>query len=402
MNKKITFTLIGIFIITSFLLPSISAIGISPGSTTINFEPNKEKEIQFKILNNEKKDMKVVFNVEGDLAQYITLHNILVDLKATEESKTSFYTVKLPPELEKPGTNIAKIIALELPPDATEEGNYIGSRVGVISRLEVLVPYPGKYAEVELRISEANPGQPVTFIVKVLNYGTEDITDAQATIDILGPTNEKIAALTTNAKPVKAKQIEELTAQWIPEYPGFYNAALRLRYDEKITNTAKVFYIGNLMIDLLNVEVKNFKLGGVAKFDLLVENKWNDIVKNVYAEIFMRDQQESEVGNFKSVSTNLPPLAQETLVAYWDTENIESGQYDATITINYEDGKKTEKQFKVDVSLENIRLSPLGATAQVINARNTLKGSLIALLVAVLIIINLAWFIYFKRKLKNK
>mgnify|MGYP001585906114 CR=1 FL=1 len=117
----------------------------------------------------------------------------------------------------------------------------------------------------------------------------------------------------------------------------------------------------------------------------------------------MRDQQGGEVGKFKSVSSDFEPYKQDTIVAYWDTEGVDSGEYDATITINYEDGKKTEKQFKADVSLDSIKLSLIGATARVVGSDNGLTGgSLLALLVVVLIVINVAWFIYFRRKLRSK
>ena len=399
MNKSIIILALALILI----ITHVSAIGITPGSTKINFEPNKEQEVNFKILNNEKKDMKVFLNIEGDLAQYVTLSNILVDFKAIEESKSFTYKIKMPGELEKPGTHTAKIIALELPPKAESQGNYIGARIGVVSRLEVQVPYPGKYAEAELLISEAEVSKPTLFIVKIYNHGQENIEKARASIDILGPTNELITTIETDEISVKSKDIKEISAKHIFENPGSYNAIARLRYDDKLTRTEKTFSIGKIAIEIKSVEVKNFRLGGIAKFEILVENRWNDLLKNVFTEITMKTKEGSEISKFKSTSIDLPALAQETLLAYWDTENIEQGQYDATIILNYGDGKKTEKQFKADVSIDNIKINLFGGTARVTTSTGSIfQGSLISLLVIVLIIINIAWFIYFKKRIKTK
>ena len=222
--------------------------------------------------------------------------------------------------------------------------------------------------------------------------------NAQATIDILGPTNERITTIQTNSKLIKSKEIGELTAEWIPKDPGFYSALATLRYDGKTSQTQKTFYIGNVEIELLEVQVKNFRLGGVAKFDLTIENKWNDLVKNVFIEITMKTKEGNILDTFKSTSSDIASLAKETIVAYWDTTNINPGQYDATITMHYADNKKTERQFTADVSLDNIRLSSIGATAQVISSTGLPDNSLIAFLVVILIAINIGWFIYFKKK----
>jgi len=403
MNNRLIFVTVVILIVSLMLIINVNAIGISPGSTTIDFEPNKEYNISFSVLNNEKKDMKVLFNVDGELAQYVALRNILVDFKATEVSKQFSYIVKLPSNLDKPGTHIAKIIVLELPSKVEVEGAYIGARVGVISRLEVKVPYPGKYAEAEVRVSEVRPGQPAVFVIKVYNYGTEDIDKAEATIDILGPTNERVATIVSDAKSIKSKDIRELKAEWVAKNPGLYHAKMTLRYDGKIAKSEQNFYIGEIFIELLDISVKNFRLGGVAKFELTVENKWNDMLKNVFAEIEMRNQKGDVVGKFKSTSADIGALAKEVIIAYWDTENIESGQYDATIALNYGDGKKTESQFKADVSIDSIKFSLIGATAQVVGGGASIFSSpLVALLVVILIIINVGWFIYFRRRLKKK
>lgn len=403
LNRNLIKDIVIVLIITIIFTNSTLALGISPGSTTIDFKPNLEKEIKFKIINNQEKFMRVALRAEGDLAQYITLPQGLIDFTSSDKEKSFSYTITLPQELEKPGPHTTKILAIELPSDAESEETFIGAKVGVAHKLTVLVPYPGTYAETKLKIKSGQVNETTKFTLEVYNFGTENIDEAQATIEIRDPQNNLIDTVTTNKKSIDTKKIGELTATWTGERIGIYKAIATLDYDSETTTTEQEFYIGSLYIELLDVQVKNFRLGDIAKFELDIENQWNDLVKNVFAEITMVSLSGEEIDIFKSTSSDIPALAKDTIIAYWDTSNIDSGNYLATIAIGYADGKRTEKQFNADITLENIRLTPLGGTGQVIAGGSKVSTPLlVGLLVALLIVVNIIWFIYFKRKTKTK
>ena len=99
LNKTIIFVM---FLIVLSILPGVLAIGITPGRTTIDFAPNAHDSIKFKVLNSEHKDMKVVMRIEGELAQYITLPQLIFDLNSNEESKEFSYEYDLPSKIENP------------------------------------------------------------------------------------------------------------------------------------------------------------------------------------------------------------------------------------------------------------------------------------------------------------
>src|SRR3989344_8742735 len=75
-------------------MPPVNAIGITPGRTTIDFEPGLEKEIYFSVLNNEHKNMQVVFLLQGELNTSITLFDSSAEFMPSEESKQFRYKVK--------------------------------------------------------------------------------------------------------------------------------------------------------------------------------------------------------------------------------------------------------------------------------------------------------------------
>lgn len=400
-NKKIMFVIL-LFIII-LLIKDVYAIGISPGRTTINFEPNLKQDIKFTIINNEHKDMKVVLSVEGELANYVTLHNVLVDFKANEEAKNFVYGVSLPASLEKPGVNEANIIAMELPPEADQEGAFIGATAAVATQLHVNVPYPGKYLTVDLQVEEAEPSEPVIFHIPVMNFGEEDILHAQASIDILGANNEKIVTIESEDKSIKAKQKDEFVIGWDADVnSGAYHAIVVVRYDGKIARVEKNFNVGNLMIDVNSITVNNFRLGGIAKFNILVESKWNEKIKDVYGQMLIDDEDGNNIADFKTASVDVDPFARQEMVAYWDTEGVKEGTYDGKIILHYL-GRTTERALETKIGFDSIETSILG-TGRVIKAaqREGIKtNNLLIALVVVLVIVNIGWFIYLRKKKKQ-
>ncbi|MDD5332017.1 MAG: hypothetical protein PHE43_04350 [Candidatus Nanoarchaeia archaeon] len=400
MNKNnLTKFVLVLLVLIIFLSVQVKAIGITPGKVSVDFEANKKETFNFKVLNNEKKDMQVVLYVEkSDLSSMITMYNSLVELSSSEESKDFKFDLTLPENIEEPGTHQLKIIALEIP--STSQGeSFVGATAAVALVVEIKVPYPGKYAKISLDVSDAQAGDYVNFVVPISNFGTEKINQAKATIDILGPTNEKITTITTNEISIESKDKKEVTAQWKADAnPGAYHAVATLTYDGNYARAEKTFYIGNLLIEIIDIESKNFQLGQVAKFTVTAESKWNDRINDVNAQVIITDEEGTEAGNFKSANVNFEPLSKQELLAYWDTEFVKEGTYDAKIILNYQ-SKTTEKNMKAYITLGSIRFSNM-ATGQAVSSKGLGTNTILTVLVIILIIINVSWFIYIKRRNK--
>jgi len=135
----------------------------------------------------------------------------------------------------------------------------------------------------------------------------------------------------------------------------------------------------------------------VAKFNILVESKWNKKIENVYAEMVIKDAAGNTVANVKSASVDIEPLQKETLLAYWDTEGVEKGVYDANLVLHYA-SRTTEKKLKTYIELESIKTEILGVTAKAIRREEGVGYDILTPLVIVLIMINLGWFFYFRRR----
>ena len=317
-----------------------------------------------------------------------------------ELQKSVKYNIKLPEKYDEPGTHEIKIVAREIPVDKAFEGTFVGASVAVVHIVRINVPYPGKYATVELKLGE-DTGQGADFIVYVNNFGTQKIVSAKGIIDVYGPTNEKLTSLETGLVSVDSGARKAMNVKWDENInSGKYYAKLTVLYDGNVAEYEKVFNVGIRLVDILDIIVKNFKLGGIAKFNILVENGWPEVISDVYTDLLISEKGQ-EIGRFKSAAEDIPALAKEELTAFWDTAGVEEGDYDAKISLYYDD-KIVEKDMKTKISFNSISFS--GFTGAVISDEvggETSDTKILIGLVVILIIINLIWFVYFKFKKKK-
>ena len=373
------------------------AIGVSPIRKVIDFEPNQEYELELKIRNDGQGDIKAIVYARGELAENIGIIDSLVAISKDEGDKIAKYKLKLPASFDKPGVHKADLVVMEYPSSfGTGEQTMVSATASVVSELWLRVPYPGKYAEAKLYIDSKNVNEDVNFAIDLLNFGKEDISKAKAKIKILGATYEEIAVIETNELGLKAKEQGRLAASWIANVnSGKYHAIAEITYDEKKVVIEENFEVGKLLIDIKKISVKDFSLGQVAVFDILLESKWNEMIPNVYGEMTVLDDQGTEYTKFKTASLDMPAMGEGTLKAYWDTKGINVGKYNLRMLIHYAE-KVTEKLIETEVNIDSIR-TELGPTAQVVAGKGLGRDALLTILVIILILINVAWFVFFMK-----
>jgi len=405
-RKMKTKKLIRLFILASLVivltLQNVLAIGITPGRKTLNFEPGLHEEVGFSIINSEHKDMSVVFMVKGDLSESITLTQTYAEFLASEGSKSFSYTVDLPQKFDKPGKYEAEIIALEMPKDIKEQGAFVGATVAVVTQLHVYVPYPGKYIEAEVDIIESREEGKIFFLIPMINRGKLDIVNAKAEVDIYTSLNEKIVTLETDTESLNSLERKQLMAEWAADVnPGKYLAIATIMYDNQVTKVEKEFNIGEMSLQILEVIIRDFELGEIAKFNTLVENKWSNDLKEVYLNILVYNDEGEIMADFKSPTYDIDALSKSEMVSYWDTAGVKKGTYDGKIILKYE-GKSTEKNIQLKITDDEIEV--IGVTGHVIVKKKSTfnANNLLIILVIFLIVVNIVWFVIVKRLVKRK
>ena len=394
-NKNIL--LLAILILV-FTLNNISSLGITPGRTTINFEPGLTQEVPFSIINSENKDMSVVFAVRGELADSVVLTQTYAEFTAAEESKSFSYSVNLPQKVDKPGLYEVEIVALEMPKDIKEKGTFVGATVSVVTQLHIYVPYPDKYLEGEVNAMESD-GKTM-FFIPITSRGKLDIVNVKAIIDIYTSLNEKVATIETNTDSLNSLERKELVAEWTPENLGSYLAVATVVYDNEVLKIEKEFRVGEMVLEVLEVNIKDFELGSIAKFDALVENKWPNDLKDVYLNIIVYNSEGEIMADFKSPTYDLDASSKAELVAYWDTAGVHEGTYDGKLILKYND-KSKERNIQLRITDSSIEV--IGLTGHVVvGGKGTFNlTNILIIVIILLVLINIIWF-FVIRRIMNK
>lgn len=400
-NKK--YLLLFLFVIALLAIQSVYAIGITPARTTINFESGIHKVVNFSVLNSEHKDMSVSFSVRGNLAQYITLSQEVADFSSSESSKSFIYTIDLPDSFDNPGRYEGEIVVMEYSRNVRESGTLVGAELAVITQVYVYVPYPDEYLETELKIVSSEQGSNVLFLVPVTNRGKADVGNVKAVIDLYSPSGEKVATTETLSEPLRKLERKELSATWLADVPsGTYTANATISYSGKKIMLSKEFDVGEVLLEIKEVVVDNFQLGEIAKFDMLIQNRWSHEVKDTYVNIIVYGSKGETIAEFKTPNQDFQPLEELRLPAYWDTAGVNEGLYEGKLVLNYGEKKKAERNIQLQITDSSLEV--LGLTGRVVVRGKgvlNLTNVLIALVI-LLILSNVVWFAILKKRKKTK
>lgn len=400
MKNKLILVLLAVL-----MAQGVYALGITPARTTMEFSPGLEREVSFTIINSEHKDAQIVVYAQGELNQSILINQNSLSMASGEESKQLSYSVKLPDSLS-PGLHRGEVVVLQLPSKSSTSEAFVGAAVGVATQLHVYVPYPGKYAEADLNIVNAENGGEATFIIPVVSRGELDLADVKANIDIYNKMGEKVTTFNTLSIEVKSGERREIVHKWKADVPvGAYRAVATLIYDGENLQLERQFLVGSQALELQQVQVKDFTLGEIAKFEMLIENKWSEPITGAFAQTNVFNAEGKVMADFKSPVYDIAPLSKTTMILYWDTAGVREGMYDASVYLRYGE-KSSQQDVKLNVREDNIEVTGLG---YVISEKGGTKsggsGSLVIILIVVivvLVLINLSWFLFFRKKLAGK
>jgi hypothetical protein len=393
--------LVGTLLIFVLMMASVSALGITPGRTTLDYIPGEHHTVSFSVINNEFEDIDLVVLIEGGLNQSISVSEASFSMSATEETKSLTYILNMPSGL-KPGLNEAEVIVVQLPKKSSTSEAFIGASVGVATQVHVHVPFPGKFAEAQLNVIGPNDDGDIIFAIPATSRGDLDLARVRATIDIFGALNEKITILTTNEISIPSGERDEVVVKWSPDVsPGTYRAVATLIYDEETLTLEKQFNVGQRLLELQNIDVNDFSLGGIAKFELLVENKWSDVITGAFAKTLVFNEDDEVIADFKSQTYDIPPLEKVLMVAFWDTAGVRKGSYDSEVSLQYGSQSVTQ-ELKFEVSDNEINIVGVGFVISRGDGTGGGNSLVIILIVAIilLVLINLLWFLVLRKKLK--
>lgn len=383
------------------IMPLVFALGVTPGRTTIIFEPNLEKNISFLILNSAESSIKVGLSSTGELGRHISFSEDSFSISTGGEKQASAL-LRLPNELS-PGVHKAQIIISEIFSERIDGETFVRASASVITEVNVVVPYPGKYAEADIYALASKDNKEVDFTIPIVNRGKLGIEKAKATIEIYDSSKRKISSLSTNEISIATGERGEVFAKWEGDIsPGEYSASATLIYDDKVLTLEKDFSVGSPMLEIEQIAINDFTLGGIAKFEVMLANKWNEELRNTYSTIAVYDTNGELLDEFKSPLYDISPMEKNIIVSYWDTTGVKKGIYDAVLTIRYGENS-IDRKIKLDIAENSIQV--IGAGYAISSRKNNSQNVLVmflAVLIIMLILINVLWFLFMRKKLSRR
>ncbi len=324
-----------------FAVQHVSSFGLSPAIKSYNFEPGMETSVTYYVRASSDEEVEIFAN--GDLAQYVSF-----DKKTAFGGESFTATIKLPKAIEKPGQHRIGIgIGQKIDPELA--AGFIGTRIVVIGAVDIYVPFPGRYLEINLKGHDVNVNEPVNFNLDIASQGVEDV-NVTPKIEIYSDQGLK-DTLIFNTRTIKSQESLTLTKplSTVGYNPGRYKAIAIVDYGSLATSETD-FRIGELVINMVSYTNK-MPISKIQKFEIGVESGWNDKIDGAYADVsFLNGTQ--LLTNFKTTSTSLTPWENKTIIGYVDTENFTEGVYDANITLIYygkEQGKSNSQIVKVEL-----------------------------------------------------
>ena len=335
--KKIALIVFCLFFVYLFRVDGVG-YGVSPGSYQIDFQPNLEESFEFEFLfDDPNQEFELV--MEGELKEY-------VDVEKIPGSSKVVVNLKLPQKIEKPGPNRVKVGARAISGDKGSESSKVGISALVSGTIIVHVPYPGKYAEAQFSIENANAGEPVKYKMIIFSKGEENIV-ATPRIEIFDSENKSVETFNSESKMIETADYVEINSELdVSSYnPGNYKAVATIDYtgQEKPIVIEDTFRLGELSVSILNY-TKEAERKKINPFFVEVESNWNDPLQNVFAEIEVVGSNITA----KTPSVGLEGFRSTRLNGFLDLTNYESedDEFQVELKVNYQD-KMTEEIVNV-------------------------------------------------------
>ncbi len=387
MNKSLKkgMRIILMLIILSLISQIVHALAMGPSKQEFVYKPSLKGYL---IVQNTKDiEQRVLITKEGELSEAIHIDKALITLKPHEKKRIE-YVIK--PPRNKTGIVKSRILLIEM----TDSGSMVNARVGVAQQIIIKYPYPDNYIDGKIAISAPSYKQPVTFSISLTNLGRNDLNTSIEFI-VKGPTNQEIYRGETTSFVRKGETVIA-SQRWQPTNPGNYYLEVFVRYKGGVRKFERTFHVPGDELIVKNIAIKNFRLGGIARIDIDVESNTNVVLRNIFAVINITTLDGRTISTIKTTPITVKPFEKTVLQGYWDTSNVEQGNYLFNVFIDY-GIDSTSKVFKAFVSLDKVSFNNL-PTGRVISKSS---NSLIALLIAIVIILialNIYWLIYLKKK----
>lgn len=365
----------------TLLAAPVLAFGVSPARKIQQYAPNVTGTIT--IVNNQEQSLDLYVIPRGNLSQYVTVSPKAVTLTPQTIEETISYSVSIPKSLATPGKHVIDLVVLTF--QSGSSNTMISANAGVVSQVEIDVPYQGAYLESRIDYSKSDN----RIVVPLFNRGNAPTT-ADVTLAIYGPTNALVASSSKQGVAIAATSYAEVPIDLPDLNPGTYLAKVTVDYGGKRLSLQEEIDVGKPQ--LVPGDLNATMSGGIVRLTLPVVSQWNQGIKEAYAIYDISTAQGAFLTRVKTPSVSLDPFGKSTLIGYWD--GATEGDYSVSITLYY-DGQTDTLERKLTVTPTGVTL---GQRVGNVTANGTSGWLLFGVLMLVVINIVLIGFLVRRRR----
>ncbi len=316
-------------------------IGVSPAKVTAPFKPGKEGGFVLEVFNigaSGETTARVYY--EGALAKYVTTPNQTITIPPNVKLPLEV-KYNIPPDVEIAGPQGFKVLIEE---GAPKSGGMFAVTTGVIVVVQINIPYPGQYPEMRVSVPDVREGEDASITVSITNKGNQTISNARLELSVEDNDGKEVFSASESGITIASQKTTSVSKK-VPSRnfkPGKYTAKAEFFYSGKTRKAEAVFHIGTRSINILDY-TREIEQGKINKFEVKVENAWNEPIKGVYAVISVGDQSS------KTPTLDLGSFSEGTLTGFIDAGNMGLGTRKGNIAVFAGDEKFDEKSIRVEV-----------------------------------------------------
>jgi len=377
---------------------SCFALGVVPSRKIVKFDSDIDGLFKITAINNEKKDVNLKVYARGRFANYVSIEQDLIHLTNKQESAAIKYSIDVPYSIRIPGDNLIEIVIEEIPESPMQKTTIAGN-VAVVHQLVLRSPKEGKFVDVMFFANNPGLNDEALFTYTFSNIGSEDIKNIRAEVEVFDSNLESVAKSSYSFNQLNAGETRKETRLLGTKLsPDNYKVVTKIYFDDIKIEKETAFYVVGPQIDIIGIDIVNFNLGGINRIDFYAYNSWKDEIKDVYADVYVKDSSGIIVSSFKTYTINAKPFADNVLTGHWNTKGLSTGDYAFMVALSYA-GKIEEREFKISVFEDQVIVSqPITGGAVTKTGRGNSIVSLLVLIFIALVILNIALIIYIKRK----
>ena len=382
------FLLLVITIFSSF----VSGFGLMPSSTSILHDESIHKYTLY-VVNSENKDLDLSIDVRGDLSSFVSVQDS-VSIPSSKGREEVLITFNIPQNHGfDPGTYEINIVVS----DKSQGSGHVSARISLTSTLRVTIPSDEAFLDVNLFAPDFDSNKGGNFVVQVRNTGSSNALNVVPVVDIYSSANRRLGTLRGSPEVVGPGRTVNFPLPLDLELDyGVYSARASVVYSGASNNDIKSFNVGSPEILVDDISAMSFTIGGVAGFDIFLENLWSEDISGVYADVqFKKDG--TLIEETRTASIDIQGMGRSRVQAFWDTKGMSTGIYELVIYLNYLD-KREKTVFEIVLGSNSIDIRGLGRVIDVSDESD--NTGLLIVVVFFLVVLN--GFLIYKYMSKKK